>query len=84
MIIGLTGRNAAGKGTVADWLVALLEAGALPVTARLHEGKVLGLAAFGEPVHAATMTANYKLLPNGEIRALRGMKEIAAQMHSGQ
>lgn len=47
-----------------------------------HEGKVLGLAAFGEPVHAEAMKANYRLMPNGEIRALKGMKDIARQIHA--
>ena len=46
-----------------------------------HEGKVLGLAAFGEPVRADEMKANYKLMPNGEIRALKDMKDIARQIH---
>ena len=47
-----------------------------------HEGKVLGLAAFGEPVHAEAMKANYRLMPNGEIRAVKGMKDIARQIHA--
>jgi carbamoyltransferase len=47
-----------------------------------HEGKVLGLAAFGEPVRAEEMKANYRLMPNGEIRAVKDMKDISAQIHA--
>lgn len=33
-----------------------------------HEGKVLGLAAFGKPVHAAALTALYSVSEDGQIR----------------
>jgi carbamoyltransferase len=47
-----------------------------------HEGKVLGLAAFGRPLHAAELAANYAIAPSGEIHALKALKEIDRQIRS--
>ncbi len=34
-----------------------------------HEGKVLGLAAFGQPVHAEELRRHYRVLDDGQICA---------------
>lgn len=43
-----------------------------------HEGKVLGLAAFGTPRHADTFDAFYRVTDEGEIKATAGVRTIAA------
>ena len=45
-----------------------------------HEGKVLGLAAFGEPIHAEALKANYRILPSGEIRGRLSNRQLAKQI----
>ena len=41
-----------------------------------HEGKVLGLAAFGKPVYAPRLRKFYELLDDGQIRATVHAREI--------
>jgi len=41
-----------------------------------HEGKVLGLAAFGEPVHLKLLRSFYRVTPDGRIEATAGRREI--------
>jgi carbamoyltransferase len=41
-----------------------------------HEGKVLGLAAFGKPIYAPRLRKFYELLDDGEIRAVVHAREI--------
>jgi carbamoyltransferase len=41
---------------------------------------VLGLAAFGEPVHAQTLLRHYRVLGDGRIRADVRIREIAAEL----
>jgi len=41
-----------------------------------HEGKVLGLAAFGKPIYAPRLRAFYELLDDGQIRATVHAREI--------
>jgi carbamoyltransferase len=43
-----------------------------------HEGKVLGLAAFGTPRHADTLGAFYRVTDEGEIKATVGLGTIEA------
>jgi carbamoyltransferase len=43
-----------------------------------HEGKVLGLAAFGTPRHAATFDAFYRVTDEGEIKATASVRTIGA------
>ena len=45
-----------------------------------HEGKVLGLAAFGEPVHAPALLRHYRVRRDGQIRADVRMGEIVAEL----
>lgn len=45
-----------------------------------HEGKVLGLAAFGAPVHAEELARHYRVLDDGQIRANVGLKKIVADL----
>ena len=45
-----------------------------------HEGKVLGLAAFGEPVHAPALLRHYRVRKDGQIRADVRMREIVAEL----
>jgi len=47
-----------------------------------HEGKVLGLAAFGRPTHAAQLRRHYDLRPDGQIRAHASMRTIAREIHA--
>lgn len=42
-----------------------------------HEGKVLGLAAFGKPVHAEALKRHYAIGEDGQIHGLASMKTIA-------
>lgn len=43
-----------------------------------HEGKVTGLAAFGEPVKGAELAAMFDISPSGEVQSrLRGVPELA-------
>ena len=55
---------------------------ALGFTPLRHEGKVLGLAAFGKPVHAGALRAHYRVSEDGQIHGLRPMKEIAAHVRA--
>ena len=41
-----------------------------------HEGKVLGLAAFGKPIYAPRLRKFYELVDDGEIRAVVHAREI--------
>jgi carbamoyltransferase len=45
-----------------------------------HEGKVLGLAAFGEPVHARALLRHYRVGEDGQIRADLRMGELVAEV----
>src|SRR3984957_6493021 len=45
-----------------------------------HEGKVLGLAAVGEPVHAPALLRHYRVRRDGQIRADVRMGEIVAEL----
>ena len=53
---------------------------ALGFTPLRHEGKVLGLAAFGEPVHASALRGHYAVGEDGQIHSLTDMKTIAEQL----
>jgi carbamoyltransferase len=46
------------------------------------EGKVLGLAAFGDPVHSEALKANYKILPSGEIRGRLTNRQLTQQIRA--
>lgn len=46
-----------------------------------HEGKVLGLAAFGKPVHAEELKANYTVTPDGQIHGRMAVKDMARKLH---
>ncbi len=45
-----------------------------------HEGKVLGLAAFGQPVHGEELRRHYRVLDDGQIRANVELKQIVADL----
>jgi carbamoyltransferase len=45
-----------------------------------HEGKVLGLAAFGEPRYARELAANYWVDADGQVRAKDTIKQTAAKL----
>jgi carbamoyltransferase len=45
-----------------------------------HEGKVLGLAAFGAPVHAAELARHYRVRDDGQIVAVVGPDAILADL----
>ncbi len=45
-----------------------------------HEGKVLGLAAFGEPVHADELARHYRVLDDGQIKANVDLDKIVADV----
>jgi carbamoyltransferase len=45
-----------------------------------HEGKVLGLAAFGEPVHARELQRHYRVAEDGQITADVRIAEIVAEL----
>lgn len=45
-----------------------------------HEGKVLGLAAFGEPVHAREIASNYWVDADGQVRAKDTIRKTAAKL----
>jgi carbamoyltransferase len=48
-----------------------------------HEGKVLGLAAFGEPIHAPALSRHYRVRNDGQIRAgvrLRKIHEVLREL----
>ena len=47
-----------------------------------HEGKVLGLAAFGEPVHAKALQSHYRVADDGQISADVRIGEIGAKLRS--
>ena len=47
-----------------------------------HEGKVLGLAAFGKPVHAAALRAHYRVDEDGQVKGAAPMKAIAAHVRA--
>ena len=47
-----------------------------------HEGKVLGLAAFGRPTHAAQLSRLYDVRRDGQITARVDMRAIAAEIHA--
>jgi carbamoyltransferase len=47
-----------------------------------HEGKVLGLAAFGEPIHAPAILRHYRVRGDGQIRADVRLREIAAELRA--
>ena len=47
-----------------------------------HEGKVLGLAAFGEPVHAPALLRHYRVRNDGQIRADVRLGEIHAELRA--
>jgi carbamoyltransferase len=45
-----------------------------------HEGKVLGLAAFGRPIHAEELARHYRVLDDGQIKANVGPEVILADL----
>jgi carbamoyltransferase len=45
-----------------------------------HEGKVLGLAAFGEPVRAEALLRHYRVAEDGQIRANVKIAELGAEL----
>ncbi len=45
-----------------------------------HEGKVLGLAAFGQPVFAERLKRFYRVGEDGQIKGLAPLKKIAAEI----
>lgn len=47
-----------------------------------HEGKVLGLAAFGEPKHAPQFRANYTVMPDGQIKGSKKVEVIAEELRA--
>jgi carbamoyltransferase len=68
------------RQTEADSLGALyaLVTEALGFKRLRHEGKVLGLAAFGKPQHAPELAAFYRVTDEGEIKATVGLRTIEA------
>jgi carbamoyltransferase len=47
-----------------------------------HEGKVLGLAAFGKPVYARELAAFYRVHEDGQIKAVVSPREIVARVEA--
>jgi carbamoyltransferase len=45
-----------------------------------HEGKVLGLAAFGEPIHAEELARHYHVLDDGQIKSNVELDKIEADL----
>lgn len=45
-----------------------------------HEGKVLGLAAFGQPIHADKLKRHYQIGADGQIHGVTKLQDIAAEL----